>query len=190
MTCCCSLPRTGRSRGVLSTRDVPRIVAHHADAAGLLEDRRNAACPAPHVLHAFGRRRHRCGASASLPASLRSAPRHLYRERRRWSLPRQPACATHSNAPGGGSLSSLGAASVDTGTSSIAVEAGVTSLVGWRVSGFGRDGPVGAGSRRTERSCVIRLGNRFLRQRHARRDNERAPGVECSQWLGPGDSDG
>ncbi len=44
-----SLPRTGRPPGPLSTRDVARIVAGHAAAAGLPEDRRS-----PHVLrHTF-----------------------------------------------------------------------------------------------------------------------------------------
>jgi site-specific recombinase XerD len=43
-----SLPRTGQ-RGPLSTRDIARIVARHADAADLPEDRRS-----PHVLrHTF-----------------------------------------------------------------------------------------------------------------------------------------
>lgn len=41
----CSLPRTGRAPGPLSTRDVARTVACHAAAAGLPEDRRS-----PHVL--------------------------------------------------------------------------------------------------------------------------------------------
>lgn len=41
----CSLPRTGRPPGKLSTRDVARTVARHAHAAGLPDDRRS-----PHVL--------------------------------------------------------------------------------------------------------------------------------------------
>ena len=44
-----SLPRTGQPPRALSTRDIARIVARHAEAAGLPEDRRT-----PHVLrHTF-----------------------------------------------------------------------------------------------------------------------------------------
>ncbi|MBV9803332.1 MAG: tyrosine-type recombinase/integrase [Solirubrobacterales bacterium] len=44
-----SLPRTGKPPGPLSTRDIARIVARHAQAAGLPPDRRS-----PHVLrHTF-----------------------------------------------------------------------------------------------------------------------------------------
>ena len=44
-----SLPRTGQPPRALSTRDVARIVARYAEAAGLPEDRRT-----PHVLrHTF-----------------------------------------------------------------------------------------------------------------------------------------
>jgi len=44
-----SLPRTGRGPRSLTVRDITRIVAHHAEAAGLPDDRRS-----PHVLrHTF-----------------------------------------------------------------------------------------------------------------------------------------